>query len=283
LIHPRDRGLQRVTAAARVDDVRICRLWIFWALVLWLGPAVSGPAQTISGLEIERPTVTHQAPASGISDEHGVFRRNPALLARLSERVQALKTRYGFQIYLVLDSVLVSGSVQELATQLQEEWLPNGNGLVLVFEMDSKSLGFGQGYAQSLEKAVAGNQVPSYETMAILTSVTEQLDRNAAPEQFLETVIGKLTDQYTAYFKRKEAPEPEGRTLRLAMIFVGGVAGLALIGLVVAWLLKRADPGSNRKIFIFPDDDTVVERLGAAYGGGQVSSRRFGRAARGPL
>jgi hypothetical protein len=250
---------------------------------LWLAPVAPSPAQTISGLEVETPTVTRLPPASGISDEQGVFRRNPALLARLSERVQELKSRYGFQIYLVLDSVLVTGSVQELATQLQEEWLPAGNGLVLVFEMDSKSLGFGQGYAQTLEKAAVGNQVPSYETMAILTSVTEQLNRNAEPEQFLESVISKLVDKYTDYFKRKEAPEPEGRTLRLAMIFVGGVAGLALLGLVAAWLLKRADPGSSRKIFVFPDDQEAVERLGAAYGGGQVSSRRFGKAARGPL
>ena len=243
-------------------------LWI----AFWLASCLCGTAQ--SGYEAsgaEPPAIP--PPPTGIQDNADFFRRQPQLATKLSEELRTLRENHGFQIYLVVESLLVTGDVFRKASELQGTWLPDGNGMVVVFEVDTKALGFGRGYDES--HGFTHEAVPSYETIEILTQASTQLKRGDPPEVYIDTLITQLTKGYGEYFKRKAAPVPEGRGLRLAMIIFGGVSALALIGLLIAWFLHRTDHISGRTSYYFPPVD-MEERLGAPYGGGEVSSRRFG-------
>ncbi len=244
-------------------------------MACWFGAMAAGNGQALSGLMTSAVDIG-EAPPTGVRDSAGVFHRNAALLQKITGQLQQLKEQHNFQIYLVLESVLVTQNVQVLATEMQQAWIPDGNGIVLVFEMDSKSLGFGQRYGEDLKKDLPPGQVPSYEMMQVLSKVAGGVDRLAPPEVFLDSLITNLVRGYNDYFIRREQPVPEGRTLRLMLIFIGGVAALALVGLAAAWMMKRAEKGVAGQAHHFPDAD-AVERLGAPYGGGKVSSRRFGK------
>lgn len=248
-----------------------------WRLLLigfWLGALVSGHGQSIdipmAEDRIEAP------PHAGVADHVGLVHRNPALLAKLTADIRQLREEHGFQLYVVLESVLVSGNAQSMATRLQRHWLPRGDGMVLVFEMDTRVLGIGQGLEQNMDPATnSPAQVPSYETMAILTKAGADLDRTSA-ETMLETFVTSVVTGCNDYFRRKATPVPDGRSVRMGLIIVGGAAALALIGLLAALLVKRSDRRGGGKCFFFPETETA-ERLGAPYGGGEVSSRQFGR------
>ena len=250
--------------------------WKCWLLLIgfWLGALVSGNGQSIdipmASDRIEAP------PRSGVADHVGLIHRNPVLLAKLTGEIRQLREEHGFQLYVVLESVLVSGNAQSLATRLQRAWAPRGDGMVLVFEMDTRALGIGQGVEQSVDPSTNGPaQVPSYETMSILTRAGADLERTSA-EVMLEAFVTRVVAGYNDYFRRKATPVPEGRSVRMGLIIVGGAAALALIGLLAALLVKRSDRRGGGKCFFFPERETA-ERLGAPYGGGEVSSRQFGR------
>ncbi|MBX3740649.1 MAG: TPM domain-containing protein [Akkermansiaceae bacterium] len=218
-------------------------------------------------------------PADGLVDRAGLGHRNAALVAKLREDIRQLRDDHGFQLYVLLESVLVSGDPQLLASRLRRNWIPKGDGMVLVFEMDTRSLGIGQSFEQEADptKAPPG-QVPSYETNLILEKARMNVDA-ASAESMLETFAAQVVDGYNEYFLRKNQPVPGERSVKMGLIIVGGAAALALLGLMAALLVRRSDNRGGGRCFYFPDVQ-VSERLGAPYGGGEVSSRRFGTGAR---
>jgi hypothetical protein len=218
-------------------------------------------------------------PADGLVDRAGLGQRNAALVAKLREDIRQLRDDHGFQLYILLESVLVSGDPQLLASRLRRNWIPKGDGMVLVFEMDTRSLGIGQSFEQEADptKAPPG-QVPSYETNLILEKARLNVDA-ASAESMLATFATQVVDGYNEYFLRKNQPVPGERSVKMALIIVGGAAALALLGLMAALLVRRSDKRGGGRCFYFPDVQ-VSERLGAPYGGGEVSSRRFGTGAR---
>jgi len=254
--------------------VKGLRRWIL-LLGFWLGALAEVQGQSVPGGLLDL-TEIQPPPAAGLRDKAGIFQRNGAALARITGQIQQLREEHDFQIYVVVESVLVNGNPQKLAAELQNEWLPSGKGMVLVYETDSRTPAFGQSTDQKFGAEAETGQVPSYETMAILVALGDGMDRTEPPDVFLEKLITRLTEGYGDYFKRKEAPVPKGRSMRLVLIIVGGAAGLALIGLGAAWLLNRTDRGNRLRKYFFPETD-AVERLGAPYGGGAISSRRFGK------
>lgn len=251
-----------------------CRWWIF-LLFCWLGPLALGQTRLLDPPLLANETAG-EAPADGVLDNAGIFRRNPAQLMNITERLRQLREEHGFLVYVVIESLLVQGNGQTTANNLRNRWIPDGNGLVFVFEVDTRRLSLGQRLEQNFDPAgKRETQIPSYETNAILSGAVTDIDRSADPELFLETFLVRMTDGLNNYFRRKADPVPEGRTVRLGMVIVGASAALALIGLGAAWLLRKSDRTGGGKCFFFPETETE-ERLGAPYGGGNVSSRRFG-------
>jgi hypothetical protein len=115
--------------------------------------------------------------------------------------------------------------------------------------------------------------VPTHETVAILARAREATDPKLAPEAFLEALMGNLVREFDTYFERRKAPVPAGRSLRLALLTVGGLTLLAL-GAIAVGALVRLPSMAGTRTFRFPRVDRP-ERLGAPFGGGSVITRRF--------
>ena len=68
----------------------------------------------------------------------------------------------------VVEPVLIATTASELASQLQQSWLPDGGGLVVVYESDNRSLGFGREVGGGEGEDEFMGLVPAHATAAIL-------------------------------------------------------------------------------------------------------------------
>lgn len=245
--------------------------WIFWGAM-----ALSGFGQALPDWLAKNGI--RKPPDFGILDEGGFFNRNSGAMKRISDQLRKLEADHGFRIYLVVEPVLISTTAPELAAQLQLSWVPEGNGLVVVFESDNRNLGFGRDIGGAPDAMETAGHVPTHETAAILLRAKEATQADPAPEAYIETLMGNLVNEFTGYFDKRSAPLPAGRSLRLGLLTVGGLTLLALAAIAVGSLLRLPSMAGSRR-FRFPLVDRP-ERLGAPCGGGDVTTRRFRPAAR---
>ncbi len=240
--------------------------WIVWGALLLSGSGQALP-DWLAKNGIQKP------PDFGILDEGGFFNRNSGAMKRISDQLRKLESDNGFRIYLVVEPVLIATTAPELAAQLQQSWLPEGNGLVVVFESDNRSLGFGRDLGGTPDAIEAGSHVPTHETAAILLRAKEGTEENPAPEAYIEALMGNLVMEFTSYFEKRSAPLPAGRSLRLWLLAFGGLAVLGLGAIIVGAIVRLPSMAGSRR-FRFPLVDRP-ERLGAPCGGGNVTMRRF--------
>lgn len=244
---------------------------IFPACVLWLVAAGSLAGQSLPEQELPAP------PSTGLSDESGVLGKGSDAQRRVNEMIGALERVRGYRLIVVLERSLISSSPNDMAAQLQHEWLPEGGGLVVVYESDTRELGFGRTLDPGEGMTTGEIGVPSYELIRIVAqalSVAEKKENAEKPEVFIETLVAQMCGEIEAYFVRKEAPVENGRSLRLAMVTVGALSLLALCGMGLGWLMGKSDRRQT-ETRVFPEID-VPERLGAPYGGGCGGSGSFG-------
>ena len=216
-------------------------------------------------------------PDFGIRDTNGFFNRDSAVPKRISERIRKLRADHGYQIYLVVEPVLIATNPQMLASTLQQVWLPEGDGVVIVFEANNRGLGFGLDMDASPAAKQGGLLIPTHETAAMLRYALAATDMQLAGETLVETLINQLADEVDRYFERRSAPPPPGRSLRLALLVIGALTLLGLAAILVGSLTRLESMAELRK-FHFPQVDRP-ERLAAPCGGGNVVSRRFGAGA----
>lgn len=248
--------------------------WLQYWLTVWIflgASALSGTGQDLPGWftkdNIPKP------PDFGIRDESGFFNRNSGALKRISDQIRQLEADHGYRIYLIVEPVLIASTPQELAAQLRQAWLPKGDGLVVVYESDSRRLGLGRDFGGGPDSADPVCRVPTHETAALLQKAMAATDLNLAPEAYIETLMGNLVGEFDGYFDRRAAPRPTGRTLRIGLLTLGALALVALAAIGVGALVRLPSMATSRK-FRFPLVDRP-ERLGAPCGGGNVTTRRF--------
>lgn len=242
------------------------------AIVLW-ALAVGG----LLGQSLPREELT-APPPTGLLDTDGVLGVNSDAQRRVEELIDKLWRERGYRLFLVLERSLISSNAIDHAAQLQEDWLPEGGGLVVVHETDTRGLGFGRDLDPGEGMRADETGVPAYELVRIITKALEEAEKIEGAEErteiYVESLVTAICREIEAYFSRKEAPVDSGRSLRLALVTVGALSLLALCGMGLGWLMGKAD---NRQsdTRVFPDID-APERLGAPYGGGG-SSGYFGR------
>lgn len=240
-------------------------------MIHWLAFCLCGlMLVSLSAQDLEHSE--RKAPVFGIVDETGFFNQDSGAFKRISDQLRKLEADHGFKIYLTVEPVLISGSAPERATELFQEWLPEGDGLVIVFESDSRRLGVGRDLAGLPDKAENPARVPSHETTAILTRALESVDKQLAPEPYLEALIGKLTGGFEDYFKRRATPPPPQRSFRIGLLVAGTIALLGLGAIALGGFVRHSSMARTRT-FRFPLVDRP-ERLGAPCGG-SVTARRF--------
>lgn len=248
--------------------------WLaYWMAVLtFLGAsALAGSGQALPDWLAHNGVA--KPPGSGIQDQGGFFNRNSGAAKRISTQLGKLEADHEFRILLMVEAVLIGTTAPELAAHLQQSWLPDGNGLVVVFEADSRSLGFGGvlGGEPTVEESTG--RVPTHEKAAILARARAATDADLAQEVYLEALVGNLVREFDRYFKLRNAPPPEGRSLRMGLLAIGGLTLLALGAIAIGMLVRLPSMAGSRS-FRFPEV-TRPERLGAPCGGGNVTVRRF--------
>lgn len=268
----------KVAACQETGNFRACRgmgMLRYWmvGLICWASVAVSGVCQISQESGPGQKTELPKPPASGIRDVTGLFSKNPDALARITAMLRKLETEHGFRIYLHIEPVLIAGNPTEYAAQLQQAWLPEGDGLVVVFESDNRQLGIGRDIGRSPEEKSSVTRVPTHETEALLLKATSATEAGVSTDVHVEKLMENIIGELNGYFERRAAPPPAGRSLRLGLLIVGALTLLALIAIVVGSLVRLPSMAGVRT-YRFPLVDRP-ERLGAPCGGGNVTVRKF--------
>jgi hypothetical protein len=241
------------------------------AWILWGAMVLSGSGQATP--DWQRQSGGPKPPESGIRDDGGFFSRAPDAQARISEKLRKLETDHGFRIFLLVEPVLIATSAPDLAEQLRESWLPAGGGLVVVYESDTRNLGFGRAPGESPAGGDNIREIPAHEMVSILQRAQDATDPKLESAAYIETLMGKLVAEFDSYFKRRATPPPAGRSLRIGLLTIGALTLLALAAIVVG-SLTRLPSVAGPRTWRFPAVDRQ-ERLGAPFGGGNVTTRRF--------
>lgn len=240
--------------------------WILWGSLILCGHGQSLP-EWFTDDNVPKP------PESGIHDGVGFFSKGSNSSKRISKQLRELKNEHGFHIYLIIEPVLISSSAPQLAARLQQSWLPEGDGLVIVYESDSRSLSFGRDIGDNPDPEKNSNRVPTHETAALLANATEKADTALPPQEYIEALTSALAQEFDTYFAQRKTPSSPGRSLRFGLLAIGGLTLLALAAIVVGSMSKLPSMSGTRT-YRFPVVDRP-ERLGAPCGGGEVTTRRF--------
>ena len=271
----------------RCTEAFMMRL-VFGCQIVKLGPVSKGLRYLATGLlaafmtlpGFGQPTLQDepakkelpQAPPGGVLDVARFLSRDPTVLEQISESIQKLARDHDFYIYLVIEPVLIATSPQELAADYRQAWLPGGNGLVIVFESDSRRIGIGQDITGNASDPGNPARVPSFETAAILQKVFAAVDATQPPEAYLKAFVDNLTGEFGTYFVHRNTPPPSSRSVKTVLVIVGIVSLLGLGAIGVGSVMRHSGMHGPRS-FRFPKVDRP-ERL-AAPCGATVTSRRF--------
>jgi len=209
-------------------------------------------------------------PAAGLMDDGGLFHRNPSIAEKIEDRLKALSKHHGFHMYLVVEPSIMTATPPDLAERLRLAWLPDGDGIVVVYESDSRSIGIGR---QMMEDPAAGGpRVPGHVSEGIINGVLAATDRSLPSETYLETLVANLTEAFDSHFRRRAIGPPREQSYRLALAVVSVVATLGLLAAGVAALTKLKSVRGIRS-FHFPPVEKP-ERL-QAPAGASVTARAF--------
>ncbi len=239
----------------------ILLIWTFWVVA----SAGFATAQSFSNLRLPAP------PADGLLDERSVLGKNEAIKARLVQQIRQIEEEHGYRLFVVLEPMLLGVSAQELASLSYQKWLPEGGGLVVVFESDKQQIGLG--HRLDGTGGMIGNQaeIPTYALGDLVNDAFRKASlREEGSGPLIESFLTELCANIDGYFERRNQPHDGSRSLRLALLTVGAMSILALCGMGIGWLLAKADRKQFRRR-VFPPVD-VPERLGAPYGGGGAAN-----------
>ncbi|MGC4015431.1 MAG: TPM domain-containing protein [Luteolibacter sp.] len=118
-------------------------------------------------------------PAFNVQDDAGLFTRNPEGLRVISDRLRSLEKKHNFRMYVLIESVVIGTTPVDLAARLQQIWLPDGDGVVIVYEVDTRAFGMGRPYdAGDVTRPGKGVRIPSFVAAGAVERIRDQLSVN---------------------------------------------------------------------------------------------------------
>lgn len=255
--------------------IHVKRYWIWaamWVCILMV--ALPTRAQEIPEWMVREGVP--KPPDFGIRDEARFFTRDAGTFKRISDQLRKLELERGYHLYLVVEPVMIGTNPPEYAARLREAWLPEGDGMVVALESNTRAIGVGRDITLSPGMQIKDSVIPTHETSAMVARAFDGVDPQLAPEAFVETVMTRLVDEVEAYFQRKEQVVPASRTVRIGLLIAGLLTVLALLAIGMGWLVRHSGM-AEVPTFHFPRVE-VEPRLGAPSGA-RVTARRFGHPA----
>lgn len=229
----------------------------------------------------EEAVALPSAPESRILDQARMFAREPGRLEEMSRRLSALADRTGFDVRVAVYDSLIGHTVSERAEALEDAWIGDGPGVVMVIEADSGryALAWSPSVLVSRENGgelpMAGaHDLPTSERMRVEQRLDAMTGLEVRQSESVEALLGTLAGALDAVFVDRAAPPDPKRLVKTLVLGTGLLATVLLIGLLVGAMLRRGDRRRDEQL-VFPEV-TVGMRLGAPYGGGRVSLRNFG-------
>lgn len=252
---------------------------IFVALVLLAGFITPGRAE-------DEAFMPPPAPVDRLHDESRVLVRDEERRRAIVDALADLEAKHGFRLYFVIYDSLYGRSVNERARQLQDAWLRDQAGMILVLESDSRTFRFGLPPPPQREiepgtklEVPGATDLSQLDLSTVVRGLEGSLKTAGDGGEFaLRLGTGIAGGVSTVFDERAARPETADKG-RMILLAIGLFAVAGLVALLVVAGLKRAEARSLER-YVFPKISVGI-RLGAPYGGGKISSRNFGRGKKG--
>lgn len=248
------------------------KLWLSLLTILWL------PLMAQQSFELPVPP----RPANRVLDQARLFAVEPERRQAMEAKLAEFSERTGYQVEVAFFDNLIGVDLPEQSEQLKDEWLGDSPGLVLVVVTDSGQWRIG--WASTPDVVTEGGAVPVLDEHDVAPQTRVELisTLRSLPRMETGSLDGaeRLVDALLAALEPSFTPDERtsGQRLRVWVLGIGALAGMVLLALMAVTLSRRGD-AKRRDQWIFPDVP-VGQRLGAAAGGGKISSRTFSPDAR---
>lgn len=223
------------------------------------------------------------APQNHVLDEANMFPRHPEILEEMQASLSRMEQKHDFPVYLATYYNAYDMTLQELADKLYAAWVgESGQGMVIVYQLDpvisgynpaiayNKGIGFNPDFPSASESIV----MPGRDVDALLKKVFVSINgRSGGHIALISSLIHGIEREIDHYHKLEPTSWNDTENLKLMAVFLGVVVSLGLMG-VFAWKLLYPANARSRRVYYFPEV-TVEPRLGAPYGGSQVSEKSF--------
>lgn len=248
---------------------------IFVAMLLLAGFAMPARAE-------DEAFTPPPAPEDRLHDESRVLARDEDRRREILDALAALEAKHGFRLYFVLYDSLYGRSLEDRARDLQEAWLRDQPGMVMVLETDSRTFRFSMppppereiepGTRLEMPRATDLSQL---ELSNVVRGLEGSLKTAGEGAEFALRLGTGVAGGVSSVFDEQAARPDSVDKGRLILLAIGLFAVAGLVALLVVAGLKRAEARSLER-YVFPKISVGI-RLGAPYGGGKISSRNFGR------
>lgn len=207
-----------------------------------------------------------------VYDADDLLDRDHSAAQRISHTLLALRRDTDYPVYLVIQSGLSTSNPKQLANGLRRLWIDGADGLVMVLQTDSKLVAFGTSFLDSSDESEPS---PSYDLLKLLADVVANADANLSEAQVAEQSVNMLADGIRKLHTPDSEVQSSRGNFRLALLMTGVLSLLGLIAVLGAWCARLRHSHQLQRLG-FPAIDRP-ERLGAPFGGGMISSRKFHR------
>lgn len=219
-------------------------------------------------------------PEGAVLDDGRVFALEPERLAKLEERLARLRQETGFEVKVAIFDTLIGTTLRDQTARLQGGWIGPAKGVVLVFEADSGRFEVGWEAPRELNlegepsiPVIPEEHLEPHEMIEVLGRLREAGVGKDDPADRVVGVVERFASELDKVQARRANPNAK-RNLRVVFLGIGLLAGVALMSLLAAAWIRRADRREGEAL-VFPKV-SVGMRLGAPFGGGKIGSRRFG-------
>ncbi|MBK1828638.1 TPM domain-containing protein [Haloferula rosea] len=248
------------------------KLWLSLLTILWL------PLMAQQSFELPVPP----RPANRVLDQARLFAVEPERRQALEAKLAEFTGRTGYQVEVALFDNLIGVELPEQSEMIKDEWLGDAPGLVLVVVTDSGDWRIA--WASTPDVVTESGTVPVLDEHDVAPQTRVEVVNTLRALPRMETGsldgVGRLVDALLSSLESSFTPDerPRAQRLRVWVLGIGALAGVVLLALMAVTLSRRGD-AKRRDQWVFPDVP-VGQRLGAAAGGGKISSRTFSQGAR---